>query len=88
MRKRSNNDESPSCLSIKKKNASLGHHSQIVILQAPQRKGKHNPIDSVNESIIWKIDPLVVAATSMRNEQWIFQNNLSVFSQIERFLNG
>ena len=25
-----------------------------------------------NESIIWKIDPLVVAATSMRNEQCIF----------------
>ena len=56
----------------KKKNASLGHHSQILILQSRKRKGKHNPIDSVNESIIWKIDPLVVAATSMCNEQWIF----------------
>ena len=56
----------------KKKNASLGHHSQILILQSSKRKGKHNPIDSVNESIIWKIDPLVVAATTMRNEQWIF----------------
>ena len=28
----------------KKKNASLGHHSEILILQSRKRKGKHNPL--------------------------------------------
>jgi len=31
-------------------------------------KVKHNLIDAINELIIWQINPLVVAATSMRTE--------------------
>ena len=50
----------------KKKNASLGHHSQILILQSRKHKGKHNPIIPLMNRLF---DPLVVAATSMRNEQ-------------------
>ena len=34
------------------------------------------------------MNPLVVATTTMRNEQWIFYNNSSAFGQIEKSLNG
>ena len=49
------------------------------------------PQDSINKLIIWKNDPLVVSVTGvkfkrhfcMRNEQWIFYQNFSLFGQIE-----
>ena len=58
--------------------------------------GQVHPIDSIYEFIIRKLNPLVVAATSvnsnlhscMCNEQWIFYENLSVFGGIEKSLSG
>ena len=58
--------------------------------------GQVHPIDSICEFIIWKLNPLVVAATSvnsnlhscMRNELWIFYEVPSVFGQIEKSLSG
>lgn len=72
----------------KKQNGWLGRHSQNLILKSRKRNLKHNPIDVINESIIWQIKPLVVAATSVRNTHWTVYHNLSVFGQIERLLNG
>ena len=60
----------------------------VIILKSRKRNLKHNPIDVINESIIWQIKPFVVAATSVRNKHWTFYHNLSVFGQIERLLNG
>ena len=58
---------------------------------------KSTPQDSISESVVWKINLLVFAKTSikinsnlhscMRNEQWIFYDNLSVFGQIKKYLN-
>ena len=64
--------------------------------KAESRQVKRIPQDCINESIIWKMKPLVVAATSlkvdlhsgMRNEQWMFHDNSSVFDKIEKTLNG
>ena len=82
MRKRSKIEEYPSCCGPNRKpNGSLGHHSQI--LQSRKRKGKHNPIDSINLLIIWLVNRLVFAATSIGKEQWKLYDNLSVFGQIE-----
>ena len=48
------------------------------------RQVKCTPQDSSNELIIWKMNPLIVPVTSfMRNEQWIFNENFSVFGQSE-----
>ena len=58
---------------------------------------KSTPQDSISESVVWKINLLVFAKTSikinsnlhscMRNEQWIFYDNLSVFGQIKKYMN-
>ena len=49
--------------------------------------------DSINELIIWKMNPLVVPVSfvkfkahfCLRNEQWISNENFSVLGQIEIF---
>ena len=57
----------------------------LLLLQSKQVK--RIPQDSIHELIIWKMNPLVVPVTGvkfcMRNEQWIFYENFSVFSQTE-----
>ena len=55
------------------------------------RSSARTPQDSINELIIWKMNPLVVPVTGvkfnsafcMRNKQWICYGNLSVFVKIE-----
>ena len=37
-----------------------------VILKLQSSQVKRTPIDIINESIIWKMNPLVVAATSIK----------------------
>ena len=71
-----------------------GYFKAILKLQSSQVR--RTLIDIINESIIWKMNPLVVDGTSIKfkspflHAKWAnnFYDNFSVFGQIEKSLSG
>ena len=72
------------------------HYIEVVIISRfhlQSKQVKRTPQDSINELIIWKMNPLVVPVSfvkfkahfCLRNEQWISNENFSVLGQIEIF---